>query len=65
MAITAPKCCPRLDEVLNTGKNGPKKLIRSVPADNSLETKEMGVTYVLVVFTAACISGQAVLQRTS
>lgn len=65
MAITAPKCCPWLDEVLNTGKNGPKKLITSLPADNSLETKEMGVTYVLVVFTAACISGQAVLQRTS
>lgn len=52
----APKCCPQLDEVLNTCKNGPKKLIISLPADNSLETKEMGVTKVLVMFTAACIS---------
>lgn len=55
----APKCCPWLDEVLNTCQNGPKKLIISLPADNSLETKEMGVTYALVVFTTACISRQA------
>lgn len=61
----APKCCPWLDEVLNTCKNGLKKLIISLPADNSLETKEVGVTYVLLVFTTACISRQAVLQRTS
>lgn len=52
----APKCYPWLDEALNTCKNGPKKLIISLPADNSLETKEMGVTYVLVVFTTARIS---------